>query len=78
MVDQIADLEDRLCMKQRDLSEMIGKYSILDQAVITDQLVNQSMYNSRSGVPAEYITNKVVHDVLVKSIIRSGSHSRKY
>lgn len=36
------------------------------------------MYNSRNGVPAEYIANKAIHDVLMKSSIRSGSLHRQW
>ena len=43
------------------------KYTILDKNLIPDSLVHRNSYNSRTGVPAEYIANKAIHEATLKS-----------
>lgn len=70
--DQIADLTNQLRIKDADLRELLEKYAVLDKSVLPDSLVQRNMYNSRTGVPAEYIVNKSVNTVLTKSQLKQS------
>ena len=49
---------------------------ILDRSHIPESLLRENMYNSKVGVPPEFIANKSVHDALLKSNQRNSSIKR--
>lgn len=55
---------------------MIEKYSILDKSLLPESLVVRNTYNSRVGVPAEFLANKSIHEVTVRSQLRNSSIQR--
>ncbi|KAM3140927.1 hypothetical protein pb186bvf_006938 [Paramecium bursaria] len=74
--DQISDLNNQLQLKSKDNTELLEKYTILDKNLIPDSLVHRNSYNSRTGVPAEYIANKAIHEATLKSQLRNSSIQR--
>lgn len=55
---------------------MVEKYAILDKTMLPDSLVRGNTYNSRVGVPAEFIANKAIHDMSMRSQMRNSSIQR--
>ena len=49
---------------------------ILDRSYHPELLVKENMYNSKVGVPPEFIANKSAHDALLKSNLRNSSIKR--
>ncbi|CAD8082592.1 unnamed protein product [Paramecium sonneborni] len=74
--DQIADLQNQLAIKNKELTEMIEKYTILDKSLLPETLVSRAAYNSRIGIPAELLANKSIHDATLKSQLRNSPIQR--
>lgn len=56
--------------------ELMARYSLLDKSLLPDDLITRNMYNSRNGIPAEFVANKAIHEVMMKSNLRSNSLNR--
>jgi hypothetical protein len=53
--------------------ELLDKYTILDRTILPDSKITA---NYRNSIPAEFVANKAVHDVLTRSNVRGNSLRR--
>lgn len=56
-----------MSIKNKEVTELLEKYTILDKSMLPETLVSRAAYNSRIGIPAELLANKSIHEATLKS-----------